>query len=54
MAAILLRQLQLRFDDVPPNRVGQVNSASGAELDAWTAAILTARDIDEVFASGTG
>ena len=53
-AATLHRLLQLKFKNVPPTRVRQVNSASGAELDAWTASILTARNIDEVFAGGNG
>ena len=52
-ANTLLRQISLKFGEVPEERRRQVTSAGRAELDAWIDAVLTARNIDDVFSNGT-
>ena len=52
-ANTLLRQISLKFGEVPEERRRQVTSAGRAELDAWIDSVLTARDIDDVFSNGT-
>ena len=52
-ATTLLRQISLKFGEVPERRRKQVMSAGSAELDAWIDAVLKAGDIDDVFCKGT-
>jgi len=48
-ARMLLRQLTLRFGDLPPNAREQVESADADTLLRWSDRILTATTLDEVF-----
>ena len=52
-ANTLLRQISLKFGEVPEERRRQVTSAGTAELDAWIDSVLTARNVDDVFSNGT-
>ena len=51
-ANTLLRLISLKFGEIPEDRRRQVTSAGRAELDAWIDAVLTARNIDDVFSNG--
>ena len=53
-AGILLRQLALRFGDVPDAVRERVRGASAAELEAWAEAVLVAASLDEVLAARPG
>jgi hypothetical protein len=46
-AAILLRQLQLKFGPLPEAVTARVQSASIAELDGWAERVLSATSLDE-------
>lgn len=46
---ILLRQLRLRFGDLPTALEARVQSASGDELEAWSEHFVTAKTLAEVF-----
>ena len=46
-AAVLLRQLQLKFGPLPEVVTARVQSASIEELDAWAERILSATSLDE-------
>ena len=48
---VLLRQLGRRFGEVPESLVERVNSADEETLDAWADRVLSAKTLDEVFAS---
>jgi hypothetical protein len=48
-AQMLLRQLSLRFGDLPQNAREQVESADADTLLRWSERILTASTLDEVF-----
>ena len=47
----LLVLLRLKFDGVPDEAESKVRSASTEQLDAWTAAVLTAANLDELLAA---
>lgn len=49
-AALLLKQLRLRFGPLPGELVARVRSAEVSLLDRWAERILSAIDLDEVFA----
>jgi len=49
-AAVLLKQLQLRFGPLPDAVTVRVQSASIEELDAWVEQVLSATSLDEAFA----
>ncbi len=51
LAELLLRQLSLRFGDVPDAVRERVRSASAAELEAWAEAVLAAPSLDDVLAA---
>ena len=48
-AQLLLRQLSLRFGDLPQSAREQVESADADTLLRWSERILTASTLDEVF-----
>ena len=50
-AETLLSQMQLKFGSVPSSVQAQVRAASARQLDAWTAAVLTATTLDELLAT---
>ena len=52
LAGLLLRQLELRFRDVPGPVRDRVRGASIAQLEAWAEAVLTAASLNEVMATG--
>ena len=45
---MLLRQLGLRFGQLPEGLVRRVRAADTCQLDAWTERILTASALEEV------
>ncbi|WP_437674659.1 DUF4351 domain-containing protein [Sorangium sp. So ce131] len=47
--AVLLRQLRVRFGEVPEAARTQVLAASGERLEVWAERILVARTLDELF-----
>ena len=47
----LLVLLRLKFNRVPGEAESKVRSASTEQLDAWTAAVLTAANLDELLAA---
>ena len=49
-AAILLRQLQLKFGDLPIVISQRITQASEAELDLWAERILFVTSLEDVFA----
>ncbi len=51
LAELLLRQLSLRFGDVPDAVRERVRGASSAELVAWADAVLVATSLDDVLAA---
>ncbi len=51
LAELLLRQLSLRFGDVPDAFRERVRGASAAELEAWAEAVLAAPSLDDVLAA---
>ncbi len=51
LAELLLRQLALRFGDVPGVVHEQLRGALAAELEAWAEAVLVAASLDEVLAA---
>ena len=50
-AGLLLRQLEMRFGDVPDTARDRVRGASEAQLAAWAEAVLVAASLDEVLAA---
>ena len=52
LVGFLLRQLELRFRDVPGPVRDRVRGASIAQLEAWAEAVLTAARLNEVMATG--
>ncbi len=54
LTELLLRQLALRFGDVPDAVREQVRGASAAELEVWAEAVLMATSLDEVLAVRPG
>ena len=46
----LLRQLRLRFQDLPEDALARIEAATSEQLDLWTERILTAETLDEVLA----
>jgi hypothetical protein len=48
-AALLVKQLQLKFGPLSDDASARVHSASSKELDAWAERILSAASLDEVF-----
>ncbi len=54
LAELLLRQLALRFGDVPDAVGERVRRASASELEAWAEAVLVAASLDEVLAATPG
>ncbi len=54
LAELLLRQLALRFGDVPGAVRERVRGASAAELEAWAEAVLVAATLDEVLSARPG
>ena len=50
-AETLLKLLRLKFGDLPTEAESAVLAASAGQLDAWTAAVLTAPSLDEVLAA---
>ena len=53
-AELLLRQLELRFGDVPEAARERVLGASVAELEAWAETVLIAASLDEALAARPG
>jgi hypothetical protein len=49
-AAMLLRQLEIRFGPLPQGAIDRVRNGSKRELDRWVARVLTAESIDDLFA----
>lgn len=47
-AAVLVKQLQLKFDPLPDAVAVRVHSASLEQLDAWVERVLSAATIDDV------
>lgn len=47
---LLLRQLALRFGDLPAAVTERVNEAGAADLGRWAERILDAKSLDDVFA----
>ncbi len=52
-AGLLLRQLELRFGDVPEAARERIRGASVSELEVWAEAVLGAASLDEVLAAGS-
>ena len=48
-ADTLLRQLRLKFGDVPLAREVEIRSATTERLDTWSEALIFASDLDAVF-----
>ncbi|GAB3766875.1 Rpn family recombination-promoting nuclease/putative transposase [Microlunatus parietis] len=48
-ADTLLELLELKFGPLPPETVQSVNTASTSQLRAWTARVLTATSLDEIW-----
>jgi hypothetical protein len=44
----LLKQLRLRFGDLPPAAVARIEAADSTQLDRWVERIVTAPTLDEV------
>ena len=53
-AGLRLRQLELRFGELPEAVRDRVRGASVPELEAWAEAVLVAASVDEVLASAPG
>ncbi len=53
-AGLLLRQLELRFGELPVTVCERVRGASASELEAWAVAVLVAASLDEVLAVKPG
>ncbi len=53
-AGLLLRQLGLRFGEVPEAAHERVRGASVAELEVWAETVLVAASLDEALAAGPG
>lgn len=49
-AQLLLRQLSLRFGDLPRTIQQRIHEAPGADLERWAERVLGARSLDEVLA----
>ncbi|MEM9457398.1 MAG: DUF4351 domain-containing protein [Myxococcota bacterium] len=50
-AALLLKQLRLRFGPLGADVVERVRSAEVSSIDRWAERIFSAAELDEVFAS---
>ena len=44
----VLKQLRLRFQDLPEDVLARVEAATAEQLDLWAERILTAETLDEV------
>ncbi len=53
-AETFLRQARVKFGGVPPASAEKVRAAAAGELDAWLEALITADDIEAVFAVRRG
>ena len=53
-AEIVLAQLENRFGPIPPHVVKRVRSADPSELLAWSAALLRARRLEDIFGPDAG
>lgn len=51
-ADLLVRQLTLRFGELPQDAAARVQSAADTELTLWAERVLTATSLDEVFRDG--
>lgn len=49
MAQVLVRQLAIRFGDVPASIRARIDGASDDELESWTDAVLSASSLEAVF-----
>jgi predicted transposase YdaD len=47
---LLLRQLRLRFGELPEATVDRVNAAGVPQLDLWADRVITAASLDDVLA----
>jgi hypothetical protein len=45
---IVLKQLRIRFGEVPDRVVARLDAATSEQLDRWAERILTAKTIDDV------
>jgi len=45
---VLLKQLRVRFGELPPAVIARIEAADVAELDAWAERVVTASRLDEV------
>ena len=48
---VLLKQLRVKFGELPPGVVLRVNQADASLLDLWAGRVLTAPELDEVLGS---
>ena len=48
---VLLKQLRVRFGELPEAAVARVNAAHPAELDLWVERVITAPSLAEVLGS---
>ncbi|MFS8069616.1 MAG: DUF4351 domain-containing protein, partial [Byssovorax sp.] len=48
--SMLLRQLRLRFGELPEATVARVNAAGVPQLDLWTDRVITAASLADVLA----
>ena len=53
-AELLLRQLELRFGELPEAVRELIFGASASEFEAWAEAVLVAESLDEVLAARPG
>ena len=49
-AAVVLKQLELRFSPLPVEAVERVEQATAEQLDVWVERVLSAETLDDVFA----
>ena len=47
--ALLLRQLERGFGELPAEIVARIHSASSAQLDRWGEKLVTATTLEEIF-----
>jgi hypothetical protein len=46
---VVLRQLRIRFGELPPATLARVEAANPPVLEVWEERLLTAQSLDEVF-----
>ena len=46
---LLLKLIRLKFGELPSNVLTRIEQGRGDELDAWSAHILTAQTLEEIF-----